>query len=281
MAVAALAPAVEGPKYPEPLVTYRENRRRWVRNHVQQLLTSIPLAHVIVLAWVAVYYICFELVHPIKMFWDTLLSHHIKVLSQTHWNTWRHMFRGGGESYLATMVVLFLLFNPYKHPKARHKIHSAAAVVFRVALTLVLMIPLFIGLGLLMHYLQHWLKTGILAPEIGSHPSLAAKLYSDQWTTKVVVVAAGFLGRRPMYPVFAFVLEFFAERRVARGKHDHFWMPAPYRAMVRELSQHGVNEMQRRQADRSRSVTWFMLGGVLVTIALACYGVYILDHFAK
>jgi hypothetical protein len=162
-----------------------------------------------------------------------------------------------------------------------HKIHSAAAVVFRVLLTLLLMVPLFIGLGLLMHYLQHWLKTGALAPSIGSHPSLAAKLYSDQWTTKVVVVTAGFIGRRPMYPVFAFVLEFFAERRVARSKHDHWWQPAPYRAKVRELTQHGLTEIERRQALRTRSLTWFMLGGVVITIALAAYGVYILDHFAK
>jgi hypothetical protein len=279
MAVTAVAAQAAAPKYPEPLVRYRENPRRWVRNLAQQLITSIPLAHIIVLAWVAVYYICFELVHPIKTFWDTLFSRHIKVLSQANWNTWRHMFRGGGESYLATMTVLFLLFNPYKHHIK--KIHSAAQIVFRVLLTLLLMIPLFIGLGLLMHYFQRWLHTGALAPEIGSHPSIAAKLYSDQWTTKVVVVTAAFIGRRPMYPVFAFVLEFFAERRVARGKHDHWWQPAPYRAMVRELNKEGLTEIQRRQAERTRSVTWFMLGGALLTAALAAYGFYILNHFAK
>jgi hypothetical protein len=279
MAVTAVKAAPKAPKYPEPLVTYRENPRQWIRNHAQALLTSIPLAHVMVLSWIAVYYICFELVHPIKMFWDTLLSRHIKLLSQAHWNTWRHMFRGGGESYLATMTVLFLLFNPYKHHFK--KIHSAAGVVFRVLLTLLLMIPLFIGLGLLAHHAQHWFRTGVLAPSIGAHPSLASKLYSDEWTTKVVVVIAGFLGRRPMYPVFAFVLEFFAERRVARGKHDHWWQPAPYRAMVRELGKEGLTEIQRRQTERARSVTWLMIGGVLLTVALACYGVYILEHYAK
>jgi len=280
-APAEAQPADATPKYPEPLVTFKENPRSWIRNHIQQLLISIPLAHVMVLAWIAVYFILFELIHPVKRFWDTLLSHHIHLLSQANWNTWRHMFRGGGESYLATMVVLFLLFNPYKHPKAMHKIESAKAVVGRVLLTLVLMVPLFIGLGLLAHYAQHWLKTGVLAPDVGSHPSLAAKLYSDEWTTKVVVVAAGFLGRRPMFPVFAFVLEYFAERRVARGGRDHWWEPAPFRAMVRELSKHGETEIQRRQSERSRSVTWLMLGGVVVTGALAAYGVYILEHYAK
>jgi hypothetical protein len=150
-----------------------------------------------------------------------------------------------------------------------------------VLLTLLLMIPLFVVLGLLMHQLQHWLHTGVLAPAIGAHPSLAAKLYADSWTTKVVVVLAGFLGRRPMFPVFAFVLEFFAERRVARGKKDRWWQPAPYRAMVREQAKAGVTEVQRRQAERSASVTSLMIGGAVLTGLLACYGVYILDHYAK
>lgn len=281
-AAAPRAPDTNTPeKYPDPLVSLRENPRRWARNHIQQLLISIPLAHVMVLAWIAVYYIAFELIHPVKQFWDTLLSQHIHLLSQAHWNTWRHMFRGGGESYLATMVVLFVLFNPYKHPRAMHKIHSATAVIGRVLLTLLLMVPLFIGLGLLMHQLQRWLHTGSLAPAIGSHPNIAAKLYSDQWTTKVVVVLAGFLGRRPMFPVFAFVIEYFAERRVARGGTDHWWEPAPYRATVRQLSKHGLGEIQRRQAERSRSVTLLMLGGTVLVAALAGYGVYILQHYAK
>ncbi len=274
----ATAPAT-APRYPEPLVALREDPRRWARNQAQALLTSIPASHVVVLAWIGVYFIAFELVHPVKHFWDSLLSRHIHLLSQANWNTWRHMFRGGGESYLATMTVLFLLFNPYKHHFK--KIHSATEVIGRVLLTLLLMIPLFVLLGLLMHELQHWLKTGTLAQSIGANPSLAAKLYSDQWTTKLVVVAAGFLGRRPMFPVFAFVLEFFAERRVARGKADHWWQPPAYRAMVREHLTEGVTEIQRRQAERSRSVTVLMVGGVTVTILLAGYGVYILNHYAK
>jgi hypothetical protein len=267
------------PKYPEPLVALGENPLRWARNQGQALLISIPASHVVILAWIALYFIAFQLIHPVKAYWDTLLSHHIRLLSQANWNTWRHMFRGGGESYLATMTVLFLLFNPYKHKP--HKIHSAVDVVGRVLLTLLLMLPLFVGLGLLMHELQRWLHTGTLAPAIGAHPSLAAKLYSDSWTTKVVVVAAGILGRRPMFPVFAFALEFFAERRIARGKSDHWWQPAPYRAMVREQAKEGVTEIQRRQAARGRAVTWLMIGGATIVVLLACYGVYILNHYAK
>ena len=271
--------AAHAEKYPPPLVAPRHDPRGWLRNQGQALLISIPASHVVVLAWVAVYYLAFESSHAVKAYWDTLLSHHIHLLSQHNWNTWRHMFRGGGESYLATMTVLFLLFNPFKHKL--DQLDSAAEVVGRIVLSLVLMIPLFIGLGLLMHYAQHWLKTGALAPSIGTHPSIAAKLYSDQWTTKVVVVVAGFLGRRPMFPVFAFVLDYFAERRVARGRTEHWWMPAPYRAMIRLHLAAGATEIQRRHALRSRAVSVLMLGGAIVTVALAAYGVYVLDHFAK
>jgi hypothetical protein len=281
MAVTAVADPPKAPKYPEPLVSLREHPVRWARNHAQAVLISIPASHVVVLAWIALYFIAFELVHPVKAYWDALLSRHIRLLSQPHWNTWRHMFRSGGESYLATMTVLFLLFNPYKHPHALDKIHSAAGVIGRVLLTLLLMIPLFVALGLLMHQAQHWFHTGVLAPSIGAHPSLAAKLYSDSWTTKVVVVAAGILGRRPMFPVFAFVLEYFAERRVAHGGTDHWWEPAPYRAMVRQQTKEGVTSAQRRQTERNRSVTLLVIGGTLVTVLLACYGVYILNHYAK
>jgi hypothetical protein len=279
MTATAAAPTVRERKYPEPLVSFGEDPVGWIRNQAQALLVSIPLSHVMILAWIGIYYLLFEVIHPVKRFWDTLLSHHIDVLSQAHWDTWRHMFRGGGESYLATMVVLFLLFNPYKHKT--HAARSVLEIVTRCVLTLVLMIPLFIGLGLLMHHFQQWLHTGVLAPSIGAHPSLAQKLYGDQWTTKIVVFVAGFLGRRPMFPVFAFVLEFFAERRVARGGTDHWWMPAPYRAMIREHAKEGVTEIKRRRAARSRSVTWMVLGVTVVTVAFACYGVYVLEHYAK
>ena len=266
-------------RYPPPLVALRRDPRGWLRNQAQALLISIPASHVVVLAWVAVYYLVFESSHAVKAYWDTLLSHHIHLLSQHNWNTWRHMFRGGGESYLATMTVLFLLFNPFKHKLDR--LDSAAEVLGRILLSLVLMIPLFIGLGLLMHYAQHWLKTGELAPAIGGHPSIAAKLYSDQWTTKVVVVAAGLIGRRPMFPVFAFVLDYFAERRVGRGRGERWWMAAPYRAMIRRHQAAGDTEIQRRQAARSLGVGVLMIGGLVTTLVLAAYGVYVLEHFAK
>lgn len=262
---------------PWPLVSFKEHPIRWTRNKVHELLISIPFSHLALLVWVALYYIAFQLVHPIKMYWDTLLSQHIRLLSQHNWNDWRHFFRDGGEAYLVTMTVLFFTANPYKYKLK--KIHSVAQVFGRIGTTLIMAIPLFVVFGLLTHWLQHWFHTGMLAPSIGSHPGLAAKLYADGWTTKVVVVAAGLLGRKPMYPVFDFVMDYFAERRVARGKKDHMWHPAPYRAKVREKLSLGQETVQQQLSGRDNFVIHFMRWGTLVIIALAIYGGYILNHY--
>jgi len=264
-------------RYPEPLVGLREDPRRWVRNQTQALVISIPASHVMVLAWIAVYFIAFELVHPIKHYWDTLLSRHIHLLSAGSLEHLRAQPSEAAASPTCDDDGAVPAVQPVQAQAQADPLGSA--VIGRVVLTLLLMIPLFHRTGAADTTSS---STGFTParwrPSIGAHPSLAAKLYSDQWTTKVVVVAAGFLGRRPMFPVFAFVLEFFAERRVARGKTDHWWQPAPFRAMVREQAKEGVTEAQRRQAQRNRSVTVLMIGGVLVTLALAGYGVYILEH---
>lgn len=262
--------------YPPPLARCSEHPLRWTRNTVQNLVTSIPASHLAILAWIAVYFICFELVHPVKEFWDTMLSRHVRLLSQSHWNTWRHFFRGGGEAYLATITVLFFLFNPYKH---KTESISLKQVPGRVLIALALVIPLFVGLGLLVHGLQHWFSTGTLAPTISSHPSLAAKLYADSWTTKVVVVISGFIARRPMFPVFKYVLDYFAERRVARGKHDRWWQPPAYRATQRLVDAEG--DVATRQARRWHGEVLVVRAGVFLTLALAAYGAYILNHYAK
>jgi len=50
--------------------------------------------------------------------------------------------------------------------------------------------------------------------------------------------------------------------------------------MVREQAKEGVTE--RSAVRRSATVgAVLMIGGVLVTLALAGYGVYILEHYAK
>jgi hypothetical protein len=280
------------PSPPWPTVAFREHPWRWVINKVQELLISIPFSHVFLLAWIAVYYILTQspVLNPLvkafgyhgsmKQWWDTLLSNHLHVLSAHAWKDWRHIFRSGGEAYLGSLMVLFFTFNPYKHKFKR--LHSYWQVPPRGVLALLLAIPLFVGLGLLVHHAQHWLHTGVLAPAINAHPNLAQKLYTDTWTTKLVVFVSLFIGRRPMFGVFDFIMRRFAERRVAAGKHAHFWHTAPYRAMVRTINEEeGADTVRARRAQQSNVVGRLELATVLLVVGLAGYGIYILQHFAR
>jgi hypothetical protein len=280
------------PPLPWPTCRFSEHPWRWILNKAQELLISIPFSHVFLLAWIAVYFILTQtpvlnpLVHALgyhgttKQWWDTLLSRHYHLLSTHSWRDWRHMFRSGGEAYLGTLTVLFFTFNPYKH-EFKH-LRAYWQIPARVVLSLLLAIPLFVIIGVPVHQLQRWLHTGVLAPAVSAHPSLAAKLYTDTWTTKLVVVLAVFIGRRPMFGVFELVMRRFAERRVSAGKEAHFWHTAPYRAMVRTIAQEeGAEAVRARREQRSSIVGRLELATVLLVLGLAGYGVYIINHYAR
>lgn len=211
-----------------------------------------------------------------KQWWDTLLSSHLHVLSRSTWTTWRHMFRSGGEAYFVALSVLFFTFNPYRHEYKR--LHSVWQVPPRVIASLLAAIPLFIVIGVPVHWLQHWLHTGVLAPTISAHPSLADKLWADAWTTKLVVGLAAFIGRRPMFGVFAFVMEYFAEKRIAAGKTDHWWHTAPYRAMLRRLQEEDSEAVRARRSQRGTATNVLLTRGAVIITALALYGLYITLH---
>ncbi len=189
------------------------------------------------------------------------------------------MFRSGGEAYLGTLTVLFFTFNPYNH-EFKH-LHALWQIPTRVLLSLVVAIPLFVIIGVPVHELQRWLSTGQLAPAISNHPSLAAKLYSDAWTTKLVVIAAALIGRRPMFGVFEFVMRRFAERRVSHGKRAHWWHTAAYRAMVGTIAEtEGAHAVKARRQERSTFERRAGYAAIGVVLALAVYGFYIIAHYA-
>jgi hypothetical protein len=290
------APAATGKpdsrQLPWPTCTFKDHPWRWTINKAQELLISIPFSHVFLLAWIAIYYIVTQspVLNPLvrafgyhgsmKQWWDTLLSSHIHLLSARAWKDWRHIFRSGGEAYLGSLTVLFFTFNPYKHNFKR--LRSYWQLPPRAVTALLLAIPLFVAFGLLVHHAQHWLQTGVLAPSINAHPNLAQKLYTDSWTTKLVVVVSVFIGRRPMFGVFDFIMRRFAERRVAAGKRAHVWHTAAYRATVRTITEkEGVDAIRARREQQSSLVRGLEIASVLVVAGLAAYGIYIINHFAR
>jgi hypothetical protein len=285
------AAAPSKPPLPWPTCRFKEHPFQWSVNKAQELLISIPFSHVFVLAWIAVYFILTQtpvlnpLVHAFgyhgttKQWWDNLLSRHYHVLGKSSWRNWRHLFRSGGEAYLGTLTVLFFTFNPYNH-EFKH-LRALWQLPVRVGLSLLVAIPLFVILGVPMHELQHWFHTGVLAPSISNHPSLAQKLYSDAWTTKVVVILAALIGRRPMFGVFEFVMRRFAERRVSAGKHAHWWHTAAYRAMVRTIAEsEGAHAVKARREERGAFERRAGYAAIAVVVLLALYGLYIIVHYA-
>lgn len=296
-AIAATAdvPEKAGKHFPPP--TAKTLSKRGIFNKVIELGESIPASHIVLWAWIALYYIAFQWLHgqhlaifggitlpDVKGYWDTLFSRHIRLLSQDNWDTWRHFFRDGGEAYLVTMTVLFLTFNPYAQKRSIDKIDGVWEIIGRVLLTLLAAIPVMILCGFLFHEIQHWFHTGTLAPALGAHPNWAQKMYASSWTTKVSVIIAGIVCRRMMYPVFSFAQEYFAERRVANGKHDHWFQPAPFRARVRAMYAApgaSIKRAQKRQGERDNIVVWFMSGGLVLLLILGAYGFYIQNWIAK
>jgi hypothetical protein len=73
----------------------------------------------------------------------------------------------------------------------------------------------------------------------------------------------------------------FAERRVAAGKNAHVWHTAPYRAMVRTIAaDEGTETVRARREQRSSIVGRIELATIVLVLALAGYGLYIIDHYA-
>ena len=277
----------KGEPLPAPTCRLTDNPRGWALNKLRALPLSLVFGHVLLFAWVAVYFALFEtqllspLVHlfgakqDMKQWWDGLFSTQLHLMSQSTWDTWRHMFRDGGETYLVGMTVGFFTCNPYTHKFK--PLHSLSAVAGRVVVSLLAVIPLFVIFGLGLHLLQYAVHGSFLNNDIGQHPSLAAKLYASSYATKIAIFAAGFIGRRPMIPVFVFVMEYFAEKRVAAGKGERPWHQAPYRAMLRLLGDCGPEHAAAKHEARSNWTVWLFSGGALALLALAVWGFTILN----
>lgn len=270
---------------------------RAIRNRVQTIGTSFILGgHGLAFTFVGLYFLLFELSHgqiahvgsvhwtmpDVKGYWDTLLSRHVRLLSQAHWDTWRHLFRDGGEPFLATLGVFLFLYNPYKY--SVKKLDSAKEMITYILAALIAAIPIFILGGLLVSGVEHWFHTGVLAPALGTHPNLAQKLYADGWTTKVIASFAGIVvGRRVMRPVYDFQLRYFAQRKVSRGKKTHFYHAPAYRALVNEYyTQHGDAQAHAQALIEQRGSTLnrVLVGGAALATLLAFYGIYVTIVYA-
>lgn len=300
--VAARAPASPMPKF------YRHPLKVLV-GRIQTLLMSVVFGHIGVLAIVALYYLLFEVWHPMTVAWHWLINS----------NYWRHLVRNVGEYFLGTLLVQQIIWNPFKAERKEFKRHvvrdgwrwrivqeqkpltkldrlelrlhitnirqkhrvTAGQLLASPAIALIYAIPgFFIGAGVIW-LLHKGLHAKHLSPILSAHPSFAARLYASSLDQHLVGVLAGIImGRRPMRKVFQDVQYFFAERRVAKGKTGRAWHPLTFRVLTAQISeQHGQETAIARQA-AAGWVPALMVGGLFVLIALAGFGYHVLHDIA-
>lgn len=256
---------------------------RSLHNKVQTIATSAIFGgHGLAFAFIGLYYLLFSTIPAVHYDWNHLLSTIVPVLSQDHWNTWRHLFRDDGESFMATLGIAFFLYNPYA--KSVKKLTSPWQIIVRVLLAIAVLVPVLIAGNLAITALTHSLHSGLLTNVGTAHPNFAQKIYTDgNVASKIFTIIAGMIASKfVMPPVYDYTLRHFAQRKVARGKKTHFYHAPAYRALVNEL--YSVEGAQARAASnedaQGNALNRFMLIAGLVTVALAGLGIYVTAYIA-
>lgn len=272
---------------PAPYCTFFHNPVKWTFYFVQTKIYQLGMAHVGLFAVAGFYYLILQTrynVGPVHVFlkpwWDGLFS-------WKNWPTIRHLIRDCGEGFLGTLLALMLVTNYYKIKdnalnRFIMKLASSPWIVVTPLLIILAAVPGFLlGFGVI-EGLKALLHAHTLNPTVSAHPSFIAKLYADDTDAKIVGIFGGFLfGHMVAKPVFATILRYFAERRVARGKKDRIWQPVYFRALVRSTAKgHGQEAAAARVADHGVLLRVAILIGIVALLGFAYEGYYVIHHFA-
>ncbi len=246
----------------------------------------------------------------IKYLWDHLLSGDVSHggvapwLSIRQWNDIRHVVRPFMEGLMALLLYQQIGFDSLKYEEktqeskpgtldrfllripllpSRYKPVTTAqevAIPFIVLLLGTLIaIPMFLWVLPFFHTTLH---AGWLEPQLSAHPSLAAKLYTDNYDAFILGIVAGFAVKRITRPVLSANMMFFCRRWIAKGHKPHWWMPQGMRSTIWALDRRedSVEHNQEKLALQGR---WFgpsAIGSAIVLLLLAIYGYYIIVYIA-
>ncbi len=246
----------------------------------------------------------------VKYIWDHLLSSDVshggvvQWLSTTRWNNIRHVVRPFMEGLMALLLYQQIGFDSLKYEEkteesepgmldrfllripllpSRYKSVTTAqevAIPFIVLLLGTLIaIPMFLWVLPFFHDILH---AGWLEPQLGAHPSLAAKLYANSYDAFIIGIVAGFAVKRITRPVLNANMMFFCRRWVARERKPHWWMPPGMRSTIRALDmrEDSVEHNKEQLALKGRWFGPFAIGSVIVLLLLAAYGYYIIAYIA-
>jgi len=217
------------------------------------LALAVVAAHIGKLDITALYYLAFQIIHPVKHFWDNLLDKHIPIMSKADWTYWRHSAgRDVPEGLLGGCLAQFIVANPYKKPlkpinrldriehkfgvpnvKYREPLNGRQVAFWWVYVSAYALPVMIVAAGAIryfnVHSLQHVAPTMTYADKIKA-------LWTDDYGNVIVGLLASFVfGRRPMKKVALDVQHRFAQRRKNAGKGVRFYDPPPFRALLHDL----------------------------------------------
>ncbi len=246
----------------------------------------------------------------VKSTWDHLLSRDfshggiVQWLSTKQWNDIRHVVRPYMEGLMALLLYQQIGFDSLTYDKkteeaepdmvdrflvrvplipSRFKPVTTAqevAIPFIVLLVGTLIaIPMFLWV---LPFFHDTLHAGWLAPQLGAHPSLAAKLYADGYDAFIIGIVAGFAVKRITRPVLNANMMFFCHRWIAKERKPHWWMPPGMRSTIRalDLREDSVEHNKEKLALKGRWFGSFVIGSSIGILLLAVYGFYIIEYIA-
>lgn len=260
---------------PPPLVHFVGHPRRWVVIKIELLIAAIILAHVGMCIVVALYYLLTQKNPTIKHFWDhTLVTN----------GDLRHSIRDVGEGILGGFLAQAIVWNHFakSHLKAgrtfdrlHHTLHIPAVPAALLASAIfgaIGFLALYYGLHALhVHAASH-------APH-GSVWNRTQNIWRSSWDKKAMGYAAAFVARRPLHIVFDNLQKWFAERRVKLHIGTRVYQPPTFKARVNYIAKIAL-DADREVPSQGPLQSALMLGSLVVGLALAGYGYYILTYIA-
>lgn len=269
---------------------------QWLQG--QQVVTTLVGQHLALHLW------------NVKYIWDHLLSRDfsqggvVAWLSTTQWNDIRHVVRPYMEGLMALLLYQQIGFDSLKYEKkteeskpdaldrflmrvpllpSRYKLVTTAqeiALPFIVLLVgTVIAIPMFLWV---LPFFHDTLHAGWLEPQLGRHPSLAAKLYADSYDAFILGIIAGFAVKRITGPVLNANMMFFCRRWIAKQRKPHWWMPPGMRSTIREPDRH-EDSVEHNKEQLALKGGWFgpfVICSAILILVLAVYGFYIIEYIA-
>jgi hypothetical protein len=260
---------------PPPLVLFVRHPRRWIGIKIELLIAAVTLAHIGMFIVVALYYLLTQKSPTIKHFWDNTLVTNADL---------RHSIRDVGEGVLGGFLAQAIVWNHFA------KSHLKAGRIFdrlhdRLHITEVpaalLASAIFGAIGFLaLYYGLHALD--VHATVQSAHGSLwhrTQNIWRSSWDKKAMGYAAAFVARRPMHVIFDDVQKWFAERRVELHKGTRLYHPPTFKARVNDIAKTAL-DTHLEVPHQGPLQSALMLGSLVVGLALAGYGYYILTYVA-